>query len=249
MEGGLTMKKSVAVKYLYVIFLIALVYVYQKYTSEIGWKVASLFDYIRVDNDGTFMMVSVHHIVMALITLGILYILHKWKNIDFKINFKVDDIGIKYTLIYCAACLAYYIIWYVVVGFILDSIAEFDYELNTINVLGTLGFQLFLSGTEELMFRALPVGCLKAALGKDSKFADTVILVLTSLLFMIAHIHFGKPFLSQLYSLVLVFIHGFMFGMVYLKSKSIVYPMIMHGVSNVISVGGCYVYMILSQIN
>ena len=243
------MKKSVTVKCLYIMFLIIFAFMYQKYTSEIGWKVAGLFDYFRVDKDGTFMMVSVHHIVMALITLVILYILYKWKNIDFKIKFKADDIGIKYTLIYCAACLVYFIFWYVVLGFMLDSIAEYDYELNTINVLGTLGFQLFLSGTEELMFRALPIGCFKAVWDKNSKFTDTVILLLTSLLFMCVHIHLSKPLLSQLYSLILVCIHGCMYGMVYLKSKSIVYPMVMHGVSNFISVGGCYVYMILSHTN
>lgn len=242
------MKKSITVKFLHILSLIAFVFMYQEYTSEISWKVASLFDYFRVDNDGTFMMVSVHHIIMALITLGILYILHRWKNIDFKITFKVDACGIKYTLIYCAACLVYFIFWYVIFGFMLDSVAEYDYELSTINVLGTLGFQLFLSGTEELMFRALPIGCLKAVWGKNSKFADLVILLLTSLLFTVAHIHFGKPLLSQWYGLILVFIHGLMYGIAYLKTKSIVYPMVMHGVSNFISVGGCYMYMMLSCI-
>ena len=248
MVGSLTMKKSVTVKYLYSMSLIAFVFMYQKYTSEISWKIASLFDYSSVDNDGTFMMVSVHHIIMTLITLGILYIFYRWKNIDFKINFKADGNGIKYTLIYCAACLVYFILWYVVFGFMSDSVAVYDYEINTKNVLGTLGFQLFLSGTEELMFRALPIGCLNAVWGKDSKFADTVILLLTSLLFVVAHIHFGKPLLSQLYGLILVFIHGLMYGMVYVKSKSIIYPVVMHGVSNFISVGGCYMYMVLSHI-
>jgi membrane protease YdiL (CAAX protease family) len=98
------------------------------------------------------------------------------------------------------------------------------------------------------MFRALPIGCLKAVWEKDSIFANTVILLLTSLLFVVAHIHFGKPLLSQWYGLILVFIHGLMYGMVYLKSKSIVYPMVMHSVSNFISVGGCYMYMALSHI-
>lgn len=168
-------------------------------------------------------------------------------NKDFKIHFRIDACGIKYTRIYCIACLVYYFFWYVIFGFLLDSVAEYDYKLTTTNVLGTLGFQLFLSGTEELIFRALPIGCCKAVWGKNSKLADTVILLLTSLLFMYVHIYFGKPLLPQLYSLIHVFIHGLIFGIVYLKSKSIVYPMIMHGVSNFISVGWCYVYMILSH--
>ena len=240
-------KKGARLRFLQVVFLIVGVYIYQEFINDIGWKIALLFDYSRVDTDGTFMMVSVHHIVMALITLGILYILHRWKNIDFKINFKADAYGTKFTFIYCIACLVYYFFWYVIFGFLLDSIAEYNYEITTTNVLGTLGFQLFLSGTEELIFRALPIGCYKAAWGKNSKLADTAILLLTSLLFMYVHIYSGKPLLSQLYSLILVFIHGLMFGTVYLKSKSVVYPMIMHGVSNFISVALCYVYMILSH--
>lgn len=243
------MKKGVTLKYLRIVLLITLVFAFQKYVSEISWNVARLFDYASVDNDGTFMTVSVHHIAMALISLGILYILHRWKKVDFKINFKADACGIKYMLIYCVACMVYFIFWYVVFGFILDSVAEYDYELNAVNILGTLVFQLFLSGTEELMFRALPIGCLKAVWGKQGKFADAVILLLTSLLFMVAHIHLDKPLSSQWYGLVFVFIQGLLFGMVYTKTKSIVYPMVMHGVSNFISVGGCYVYMILSHIS
>lgn len=242
------MKKSVIIKYLHTLFLIVFVFVFQECASNIGWKVSLLFDYSGIDRDGTFMLVSVHHVVMALFTLGVLYILHRWKNIDFKLSPKTDTWGIKYIQIYWIACLIYNITWYIVIGFMLDAIAEYDYELNAINVLGTLGFQLFLSGTEELIFRVLPIGCFKVIWNKGGKVADATILLITSLLFMISHIHFGNSLSSQCYGLLLVFIHGLLYGIAYLKTNSIVYPIIMHGVSNVISVGGCYIYMILSRI-
>ena len=243
------MKKSATLKYLHTMLLFVFVFIFQDCASKIGWKIAALFDYSGIDSDGTFMNVSVHHIVMALATLGVLYILNRWKNIDFKITFNADACGIKYAQIYCLACLIYYVIWYLVLGFMLDFIAEYDYELNAINVLGTLGFQLFLSGTEELMFRALPIGCFKAIWSKCGKLGDATILLITSLLFTIVHIQFRIPFSSQWYSLLLVFIHGLILGITYLKTNSIVYPIVMHGVSNFISVGGCYMYMILSRMN
>ena len=44
----------------------------------------------------------------------------------------------------------------------------FDFPLNPKNVLGTLGFQLFLSGTsEEILYRALPVTVLVYVFGKN----------------------------------------------------------------------------------
>lgn len=243
------MRKEVVSRTLQSAFLIVFVFIWQRISSDIGWDFASLFDYSSIDKDGTFMMVSVHHILMSLLTLGLLYILHKWKKIDFKINFKADAYGARFTCIYCAACFIYSIFWYGIFGFVLNSITHYGYELSAINILGTLGFQLFLSGTEELMFRALPIGCFKTVWEKNSKFADAAILLLTSLLFVIVHIHFGKPLLSQLYNLILVFIHGLVYGISYLKSKSIVYPMVMHGISNFISVGGCYLYMMLSRVS
>jgi membrane protease YdiL (CAAX protease family) len=142
----------------------------------------------------------------------------------------------------------YYSIWCIVLGFIANSITGYVYELNVQNVCGTLGFQLLLTGTaEELMFRALPIVCFKTLCRKISKITDIVILLITSILFTIVHINFTIPIFSQLYSLAYVFINGMIFGIVYLKSNSVIYPMIMHGVGNFISVGGCYLYMVLSH--
>lgn len=242
-----TVTRSVKYRYVCAVILIAVLFLYQEYVSCIGWKIARLVDYSAIDRDGTFLPVSVHHIVMGLISLGILHILHKRWNLDFKLKAKVDKTGIRCTVDYCAAMLLYYIIWYVVIGFLLDAIAEYNYELNAVNVLGTLSFQLLLSGTaEELIFRGLPIICLQTVMGRSSKYANGTILIVSSMLFTIAHMNFSIPFSGQWYSLLYVFVSGMLYGIVYMKSNSIIYPMIMHGVSNFLSVGGCYLYMVLS---
>lgn len=240
------MGKHIKSKWLHICILTVILFVYQTFVGEISWKIASLFDCFAIDKDGIFMSVSVHHIFMALVTLGILCAIQKKINLDFKLKPKKDKRGITYTALFCAAILVYYIVWYVVFGIVLDAIAGYDYELTAVNILGTLGFQLLLSGTaEELVFRALPIGCLRAVCGKNSKFADVAVLLLSSVLFTIAHINFTLPLSGQWYSLIYVFVGGLIYGVAYLKSSSIIYPMMMHGVSNFISVGGCYLYMVL----
>lgn len=242
------MKKAVLLKCFSIIFLTVIVFLYQKYVSEIGWAVARVLDCSGIDADGIFMPVIVHHLAMMLISLGILCGLSKRKSLDFKLTPKIDQSGIKYTIVFCTAMLAYYIVWYAVFGFALDSIAEYEYELNVQNVLGTLGFQLLLSGTaEELMFRALPITCLQTVLGKKSRLTDGVVMLVTSLLFAVAHFNASVPIANQWYSLLYVFVLGVLYATVYMKSNSVIYPMIMHGVSNLISVGGCYLYMLLSR--
>ncbi|MGN1304984.1 MAG: type II CAAX prenyl endopeptidase Rce1 family protein [Oscillospiraceae bacterium] len=70
-------------------------------------------------------------------------------------------------------------------------------------------------------------------------------LVLTSLLFAAAHINFAVPFSLQWIGILYAFINGVAYGFVFLRSESVIYPMIMHSASNLISVGGCYLYMVL----
>ena len=241
------MNKIVKSEYLHIFILTAVIFLYQDTIDKIGWKFAALFDYSPIDKDGLFMAVSVHHIFMLLISLGIIYILYKKKGLGFKMRPQKDKIGIKYTVLYCAAVLVYYILVYII-GIATNSVAVYDYELNAVNVMGTLGFQLFLSGTaEEMVFRALPLVCLKNVCNKSGRFLDIMILFLTSLLFAAAHINFNIPLSSQWIGVLYAFVNGAAYGFVFLRSESVIYPMIMHSVSNLISVGCCYLYMILSN--
>ena len=62
-------------------------------------------------------------------------------------------------------------------------------------------------------------------------------------LFAVAHIDlitFSIPWFQVCYAFVL----GIAYGYTFIRTKSVIYPMIMHSMSNVISVGGCYLYML-----
>ena len=104
---------------------------------------------------------------------------------------------------------------------------------------------LFLSGpSEEILFRALPIAVYMHYMNEKSKADSWIAIILSSLLFAIAHIdlvYFTFSWFQVLYAFVL----GIVYGLVLRKTKSIIYPMIMHSMSNVISVGGCYIYMAL----
>ena len=219
----------------------------QNIFSWIGWQVASIFDYSPIDNDGLFMTVSVHHIVQALLALSVIFILKAKDIVGFKLKPKFDIVGIKYTVFFCVAISIYYIIVYII-GLRLGSIAVYDYELNTVNVVGTLSFQLLLSGTsEEILYRSLPIVLYKKIINTNKKSDDVLAVVLTSVLFAIAHINWKQPISVQWLQIVYAFTLGLAYGFAFIKSQSVVYPMIMHSVSNFISVGGCYLYMILSN--
>lgn len=234
------------IKYMFAFVLTIFIFFLQSIFSRIGWWIASIFDYSLIDNDGLFMMVSVHHIVQALFALLVIFILYKTKdNVGFKIKPKFDIVGIKYTMFFCVVIFIYYIIVYII-GSKLNSIAVFDYELNIANVVGTLSFQLLLSGTsEEILFRSLPIVLYKNVINTNKKSDDVLAVVLTSALFAIAHFNLKLPISIQWFQIAYAFVLGLAYGFVFIKSKSIIYPMIMHGMSNFISVGGCYLYMSL----
>ena len=234
------------IKFMFAFVLTIFIFFLQSIFDRIGWWIASIFDYSLIDNDGLFMMVSVHHIVLALLALLVIFILYKTKGyVDFKLKPKFDIVGIKYTMFFCVATFIYYIIVYII-GSKLNSIAVYDYELNITNVVGTLSFQLLLSGTsEEILFRSLPIVLYKNVINSNKKSADVLAVVLPSVLFAIAHFNRKLPISIQWVQIVYAFVFGLAFGFVFIKSKSVIYPMIIHGMSNFISAGCCYLYMSL----
>ena len=86
---------------------------------------------------------------------------------------------------------------------------------------------------------------LLSGLVPDSKKDNTKAVVIAAVLFGIAHIdilHLSFDPFQVCYAFVL----GLFYGYTFIKTKSVIYPMTMHSMSNVISVGGCYLYMFLS---
>ena len=171
----------------------------------------------------------------------------KKSDLEFWLKPRLNKSGILYTTIFDIVILMYVLISYIV-GYSLNTIVPYAYELNISNVLGTLGFQLFLSGTsEEILFRALPITVLGGVIGKDKK-GYAFIIVIASVLFSAAHIQwtlFPVSLTFSWFQLIYAFILGIAYGLTYVKSESIIYPMIMHGLSNFFMVGMGYIFMTL----
>ena len=232
-------------KYVITAILIVVLFAVQFLFSRFGFFVSQLFDYSSWDPDDLFLQVSVHHIIQMLCALALIFALLKVKKIEgFNLKPRLDSKGIKDTVLFCAAITIYYLVIYII-GSFTNSINTYDYELNPTNVIGTLGFQLLLSGpSEEILFRSLPVTLLLSVLDPESKRDRAIAVISSAVLFGIAHIDvvtFSIPWFQVCYAFVL----GIFYGYIFIRSKCVIYPMIMHSMSNVISVGGCYLYMVL----
>ncbi len=235
-------------KKIHIVLTILFLFAAQTFASKLGGLVADLFDYTMVDRDGTFMYISVHHIIQMIVALLIIFVLEKNKKWNFCLKARISRGGILYTIIFAVAIFIYVLISYIV-GYAIGSIAPYNYELNVTNVLGTLGFQLLLSGTsEEILFRALPMTVLGRASDRDDKRNCAFVIVVAAVLFSVAHIQWTMLPLTISFSwfqLIYAFILGIAYGITYLKSKSVIYPMIMHGLSNFFMVGVGYIFMIV----
>ncbi len=237
-------------KIIYTFIVILFLFFIQTFASKSGGFIADLFDYTPIDKDGTFMYITIHHIVQMLLGLIVIFIIKKKKNLNFFLKPKMNKTGILYTLIFSVVILVYVIISYGV-GYKIGSISPYEYKLNLTNVIGTLGFQLFLSGTsEEIMFRALPITILAALNYEEDKRSFILEIIIASLLFSIAHISWTVfPFEVSFswFQLIYAFILGIAYGITYVKSKSVIYPMVMHGLGNFFMVGIGYIFMIIMK--
>ena len=236
------------------ILAIALLLIFQQFASKVGNLIANCFDYKAIDEYGIFAYVSVHHIVQMLIALLAIIILNKKYKIDFGFSAGNKKSGKKYLLVFTVAVLIFTLISYGI-RYFSNQIIQYDYPLNARNVVGTLGFQLLLSGTsEEILFRALPIGILTFWIGSNTekKFTKLNIsyeVIVAAVLFSIAHIKWTiNPFsISMNYlQLIYCFVLGVVYGKAYQESNSVIYPMIMHSISNVIMVGLGYIFSIIS---
>jgi membrane protease YdiL (CAAX protease family) len=179
------------------------------------------------------------------IALLIIAALGKWLKLDF--CFKIGDAkkGIRYLAVFTAV----FAVLAVAINFFQPSV--YDFPLNSGNILGTLGFQLFLSGpSEEIVFRALPVTMLIFAFGKSISLKGSITLevILASILFSFAHTEWSLipfSFKAEIFTLIYAFVLGTIQGIVYQKTRSILYPMLMHSVSNFLMVGVGYLFAAL----
>lgn len=99
-------------------------------------------------------------------------------------------------------------------------------------------FQLFFSGLgEEIDYRVLPLVILPIVWGQEltckvgSKYVIDIDVLISALLFAIAHVEFGYNWIS----LIFVYAIGVVLGKIYRKTNSVWACMIAHGIYNVIA--------------
>lgn len=229
------------------VVVVVLMFIFQQMASKIGKIIAQLFDYSFIDKDNTFMWISVHHIVQLIIAGIAIYILIQIRHFEFGVGIKYSKIGIKYTACFTVVLFIYTLTIYIV-RYFFHTITPYDYPLNAINVFGTLGFQLLLSGTsEEILFRALPITVFSNILECEEKKKTFITVMIAAVLFSLAHIKWSVyPSMTitvDWFQLVYALILGLIYGVTYRRTNSIIYPIIMHGMSNVLMVGIGYLFM------
>ena len=202
---------------------------------------ADQFNYASIDPDGAFAWISIHHIVQGLLLLPVMLILARIKNYKFGFTLGYKKIGLYFVRIF-AIVFSIYIIISLIIVYFAETFNAFPYPLTARNILGQLGFQLFLSGpSEELIFRAVAITMLSLYV-KGSFFNGKLsnANIIAAIIFGLAHVRFiFVPFSMDYDPFQLVYAAGLglAYGICYERSKSMIYPMIMHSMSNVIAVG------------
>lgn len=234
------------IRWLQFIFAFIFLLFFQRFASILAGMIANLFAYDYIDPSNAFMHISIHHIVQMMIALLAIYFISKKYDIRFNLKFRRSKIGVIYTWIFIIIICLYVLTTYFI-GYKAGTIQPYEYPLTATNICGTLGFQLLLSGpSEEILFRALPISIfLSMFKNKTNTWKNSVVIMLSCILFSLAHISWDYSVLNfEYFQLIYAFILGVAYAITFMKSKSIIYPMIMHSMSNFLMVGIGYFFMI-----
>lgn len=204
------------------------------------------------DPDGSFWWISIHHIAQALLFIPLIFIVKLIKpTIDFNLRLGDQKKGFQYVQRFTIFFLVYTTIGYVIT-FATHSFQPFRFDMNATNIFGYLGFQLFLSGpSEELIFRAFAIGLLAFVIPKRLfKGKVSVANIIAAIIFGLAHIGISFAPFSLSFSTFQVFyaiVLGLIYGDCFEKTKSVIYPMMLHSISNVIAVGSTIIVTLLTR--
>lgn len=207
----------------------------------VAGQIANLFSLQNIDREGVFAWISIHHIAQAILFIPFFYLL-KFIKKDVRFSLGLGNVrkGFKYVIIFTGIFIVYTGIGFTY-AILTDTFVSYDFRLNSTNVIGYLSFQLFLSGpSEELIFRAFAmtaVGLLyPKRIIKDKLSVSNLI---AAVVFGLAHMVIVFSPFRLTYSLIQViyaFVLGLIYGDCYEKTGSVLYPMMIHSISNVIAV-------------
>lgn len=216
---------------------------------KLAGVIANAFDYRAIDPDRAFAWVFVHHIAQAAIFIAAIVGIRQFWPMDFKLGWGNVQVGKRYVLRFTL-----YFSMFVLGSFVFSILTKqrFAYPMTARNIIGYLSFQLLLSGpSEELIFRAFAITMLGLVI-KGRAFGGKTSLanIVAAVIFGLAHVSFAfAPFrvsystMQVVYAIVL----GFFYGDCYEKSGSVAYPMMMHSISNILSVGALVITTALLQ--
>jgi len=230
---------------------VLLLLIFQQSASAAGRFVANRFTYDKIDEYGIFAWISVHHIIQLLLAIIAIVIIAKVLKLNFEFGFGDRKIGMTHVANLTVVVLVYAFIWHLV-AHLLGNVRMPDHPLNFTNIAGQLGFQLLLSGpSEEILFRALAIVLLAYSFReskaiKIGKLGISYENIIAASLFTLAHVSWSiNPFsLSASWvQLILSMVLGIWYGIAYQQSKSIIYPILMHSIWNVVAVGARYIHL------
>jgi len=198
-----------------------------------------------IDPDRRFMWGIVHHIAQALVPVIFIFV---WKKSLFnQWGFCLGDakVGWQWVLWFTVVWLGVYL---GLTAFnIFQGISpEVYYDVtNPRNFFGELLFRGVIVGpSEEILFRAFPISILLASgLSKNHKIFNQNITqagIISAVLFALAHIGFNfssfEVYHFNFVQLTTSLGFGLLYAIVYQKTKSLYYPILIHSISDVVPV-------------
>ncbi len=215
---------------------------------------ANQFDYAAIDPDGAFAWLTVRHIVQGLVFLVLMVIISRVSGIRFGFGWGDRQVGWLYVRIFALVFLGYSVVSLIII-FLTRSFPGFKFPLNARNIAGYLGFQALLTGpSEELIFRAFAITMLSLMITGSVAAGDTgfgrvvlkifggeisIVNLIAAVIFGLAHVRFTFNPFSASYStgqVIYATLLGLIYGVCYERSSSMIYPMMMHSISNVVAV-------------
>lgn len=226
-----------------------LVFGMQRASGKVGYFIAGMIPYQQLDLFDSFARISIHHAVQLLIAAVLILLLGKRLHLDFHFHLGDTKSGVKSLVIFMAAFVVISSVQHALMA-LNNQLPAYGFPLDVRNIVGTLGFQVLLSGpTEEIVYRALPITLFSHAFGRSVEIKGncTLEVILSSVLFAFAHIKWSViplSFEADYFQVIYAFVLGTIQGVVYQKSRSIIYPVLMHSFSNVMMVGTGYLFTV-----
>lgn len=197
----------------------------------------------QLDPDNAFLVLTIHHIVQAVIALALIGAYARWRSLrlaDF--GFRVE--GLRASLRPLLVFTGIWTILQAVLTYVYIYVQEKPYYLTfrfgLINAVGYFLFEVLLSGTsEEILFRALILTMLLrffAGRTPSAAMGEALAIFLSTLIFMFDHIVFGWNPLRIVYinpaQQATCLIFGLLYGILFIRYKTVYSAMLAHNVLN-----------------